>query len=327
MQHRAPDRTTTSCRPGCETRGRDMGNRLEGRTALVTGSGNGIGREIALVLAAEGAAVVVNDLGTDVGGEGRSSEAADRTVADIVAAGGKAVANYDSIAEPEGCVNAVGTAVDAFGACDIVIANAGALVKGSLAGITADDASWRMLNDLYLGQKFWLSRAAVPAMLERGWGRVLFATSEIARGTQANPLGAAVLGGGIGMSRDMAAQYRGSGVTFNCYAPGAATRTFDLYKDQMDESLRAQGVPEDEFGSFYLPPADRIAPMISWLCTDAAADVTGQVFGVRGSEVTRWTEVADGASIVKDGDPRALWTLDELDAVVPGLMSGTGTPS
>ncbi|MCK9923367.1 SDR family NAD(P)-dependent oxidoreductase [Frankia sp. AgPm24] len=297
-----------------------MSQRLKGKSALVTGSGNGIGKEVALLLAAEGASVVVNDLGTDIEGEGRSSAAADGTVAQITASGGTAVANYDSIATPDGCVNAVQTAVDNFGACDIVIANAGALVAGSLAGIEADDVSWQKLLNLYLGQKFWLSRAAVPSMLKRGWGRVLFATSEIARGTQANPLGAAVLGGGIAMSHDLATQHRDSGVTFNCYAPGAGTRTFDLYKDQMDDALRARGVPEDEFGKFYLPPANLIAPMITWLCTDAAAGISGQVFAVSGSSITRWTEVTDGPGIIKDGDRNALWTLDELDTQVPAHL-------
>lgn len=294
-----------------------MGIRLAGRTALVTGAGNGIGKEIALSLAAEGASIVVNDLGTDVGGQGRSSAAADSTVSQIISGGGIAVANYDSIAEPDGCENAVRTAVEAFGSCDIVIANAGALVRGAMAGTQTDDASWRLMLDLYLGQKFWLTRAAVPAMVKKGWGRVVFATSEIARGTQANPVGAAVLSGGIGMAHDLANQYRGSGVTFNCYAPAAATRTFELYKTEMDKALRAQGVPEDEFEGFYLPPADRIAPMISWLCSDAAGGVTGEVFSLKGSEVTRWTHQADGPSIVKVGDERGLWTLDELDALLP----------
>ncbi|GAA1444252.1 SDR family NAD(P)-dependent oxidoreductase [Leifsonia poae] len=297
-----------------------MTQRLAGKVALVTGSGNGIGREIALRLASEGAAVVVNDLGADVGGEGKSSAAADGTVAEILAAGGRAVANYDSIAEAQGCVNAVQTAVDAFGSCDIVIANAGALIAGTMAGIQTDDASWHKLLNLYLGQKFWLSRAAVPGMLERGWGRVIFATSEIARGTQTNPPGAAVMAGGIGLAHDLANTYRDTGVTFNCYAPGAATRTFDLYKDQMDDALRAQGVPEDDFGSFYLPPADRIAPMVTWLCTDAADGVTGEVFALKGTEVTRWTHQGDGPSIVKEGDERGLWTLDELDALVPARL-------
>ncbi|WP_405183247.1 SDR family NAD(P)-dependent oxidoreductase [Nocardia sp. NBC_01377] len=299
-----------------------MSDRLKGRTALVTGSGNGIGKELAIRLAAEGANVVVNDLGTSVGGEGRSSEAADGTVAAIVEAGGVAVPSYDSIAEPEGAANAVQVAVDNFGACDIVVANAGALVAGAMAGLQADDESWQKLLNLYIGQKFWLARAAVPGMVERGWGRMLFATSEIARGTQANPLGAIAMNGGIGLCHDLAHQYRGTGLTFNCYAPAAGTRTFDLYKDQMDEALRAQGVPEDQFGQFYLPPADLIAPMLTWLCTDAAADVTGQVFAVKGSEVTRWTDVTDGPVILKDNDLRSLWTLDELDRAVPdGLFS------
>ncbi|AMM19414.1 hypothetical protein AX769_03745 [Frondihabitans sp. PAMC 28766] len=294
-----------------------MTSRLAGRTALVTGSGNGIGREVALRLASEGANVVVNDLGTSAFGEGVSSEAADTTVADIIAAGGTAVANYDSVADAAGCEKAVDTAVQNFGACDIVVANAGALVKGALAGVQADDASWELMVNLYLGQKFWLTRAALPAMLERGWGRLLFATSEIARGTQASPLGAVVMNGSIGLSHDLANTHRGSGVTFNSYAPSAGTRTFDLYKDDMEEALRAQGVPEDEMGGFYLPPADLIAPILAWLCSDAAADVTGEVFGVSGSQVTRWKEPVDGASIMKDDDLRALWTLDELDTAVP----------
>lgn len=294
-----------------------MTTNLKGRTALVTGSGNGIGKEVALLLGAEGANVVVNDLGTSAFGEGQSSDAADATVRQIVDAGGAAVANYDSVADPDGCRNSVQTALDAFGSIDIVVANAGSVIRGSLAGIQSDDASWQAMVNLYLGQKFWLARLAVPHMVERGWGRMLFATSEIARGTQSSPIGAMVMNGSIGLSHDLANQYRGSGLTFNSYAPAAGTRTFDLYKDARPDA------PAHAPGN-YLPPADRIAPMLAWLCTDAAHDVTGEVFALTGSRVTRWTHVQDGPSIEKNNDLEALWDVDELSAVVStGLFTAS----
>ena len=232
---------------------------MQGRTALVTGAGNGIGRAIALLLAAEGASVVVNDLGTDEFGEGTSRAAADGTVAEIVAAGGVAVANYDSVAEMDGCTRAVQAADDAFGACDVVVGNAGALLHSTLE---SGEEAWHRLVDLYLGQKLWLARAALPSMLERGWGRFVFATSEIARGTQANPLGAAVFSGDIGVARDLAITHRGRGVTFNCYAPGAATRLFEVYRSQIDAALRTSGVPQEQWAEFSSRPRSASHP--SW---------------------------------------------------------------
>ena len=113
-----------------------MGDRLRGRAAVVTGAGNGIGKAIALALGAEGAAVVVNDLGTNEFGDGSSSAAADQTVAEIEAAGGTAVSNADSVAESAGCERAVQTAVEAFGSCDIVVGCAGAILGGSLDAVT-----------------------------------------------------------------------------------------------------------------------------------------------------------------------------------------------
>jgi NAD(P)-dependent dehydrogenase (short-subunit alcohol dehydrogenase family) len=302
-----------------------MSQRLAGKVALVTGAGNGIGRAIALQLAAEGAAVVVNDLGTDTRGLGSTRDVADACVAEIAARGGNAVANYDSVAEAAGCERAVRTALEAFGQCDIVVANAGALLDGALHGLAVDDDSWRRLLDLYLSQKFWLARSAVPAMLERGWGRIVFATSEIARGEQANPLGAAVFSGGIGMVRDLATQHRGTGVTFNCFAPGAATRLFDVYKAQIDAQLRDRGVPEDQWSAHYLPPPECIAPMVTWLCTDAASTITGEVFGVAGGTVTRWSHHDIVAKIVKHTAPH-VWELAELDERVPSGLFGEQAP-
>ena len=199
-----------------------------------------------------------------------------------------------------------------------MVANAGAVMDGAL---DSSDEAWQRLVSLYLSQKFWLARAALPSMVEQGWGRFVFATSEIARGTQANPLGAAVFSGGIGLARDLATTHRGSGVTFNCYAPGAATRLFEVYRSQIDDGLRASGVPPEQWAQFYLPPPECVAPIVVWLCTDAAAGVSGEVFGTAGGTLGRWSHYEIQASMVKAGaDPNPVWSLDELDAHVPARL-------
>jgi NAD(P)-dependent dehydrogenase (short-subunit alcohol dehydrogenase family) len=301
-----------------------MAHRMHGRAALVTGAGNGIGKAIAKLLAVEGASVVVNDLGTDQFGNGSNAAPADETVSEILAEGGIAVANYDSVAEPAGCANAVRTTIDAFGACDVVIGNAGAvLATGSL---DASDGNWQRLLNLYLGQKIWLTREALPAMLERGWGRIMYATSAIALGRQRNPLGAAVFNGTIGLSRDLANQHRESGVTFNCYAPGAATRLFDVHRSQVNEGLRAGGIDQVNWESYTLPPPECVAPIVVWVCTDAAKGLSGEVFRASGGTIARWSHIQDQGTLFKSGDSGSgVWTLDELDALVPThLLPGMG---
>ncbi len=295
-----------------------MGDRLQGRVALVTGAGNGIGRAIALHMASEGASVVVNDLGTSVSGVGQSAAAADAVVAEIGDAGGKAVASHDSVAEGEGCRRAVAKAVETYGACDIVVANAGAVVRAADPAVRDDDDSWRRLLDLYLGQKFWLTREALPGMLERGWGRMIFATSEIARGRQRSPSGAAVFSGAVGMMRDLAFMHGGSGVTFNAYAPGAATRTYHEVAAQIAAGQRVGGMTAEMLAKHRLPGPEFVAPMVSWLCTAAADAVTGEVFGLSGGRINRWTRLEDAASLAKsEAAGPALWSLDELDTLVP----------
>ncbi|MCB0996728.1 MAG: SDR family NAD(P)-dependent oxidoreductase [Acidimicrobiales bacterium] len=293
-----------------------MGDRLRGRAAVVTGAGNGIGKAIALALGAEGAAVVVNDLGTNEFGDGSSSAAADQTVAEIEAAGGTAVSNADSVAESAGCERAVQTAVEAFGSCDIVVGCAGAILGGSL---DADDDTWRRLVDLFLSQKFWLARAAVPAMLDRGWGRVVFTTSEVSRGTQGMPGGAAVFGGTISLAKALAHEHRGSGVTFNCFAPGASTRLHAVARPHYEAGLENGMFTQDDWDRYVnIPPAEYVAPIVAWLCTDAASGVSGEVFHAAGGTVGRWSHYEDRGSVFR-GDHRTNppWSLDELDEFVP----------
>ena len=220
FRHRGDD----GHRPGVSVHEyRLLSGRLHGRVAIVTGAGNGVGKAIAHSLAAQGASVVVNDLGTTPTGDGMSSDAADATVAEIRSAGGAAVANYDSVADKDGCTNLVMTANEAFGSVDILIANAGAVLPGSF---DATDEQFAAVINLVLGQKFWLSRLVVPGMLERGFGRIVMTTSEGARGKVGKPLFGMSMAGTIGMMKGLAHDVQGTGVTVNALAPGAATRTY-----------------------------------------------------------------------------------------------------
>ena len=297
-----------------------MTDRLKDRVAIVTGAGNGVGKAIALSLAAQGARVVVNDLGTTARGAGNSSEAADAAVAEITAAGGDAVANYDSVADKEGCANVVATATEAFGSVDILIANAGAVLPG---GIESTDEQYQKLMDLFLGQKFWLSRLVVPGMVERGWGRIVSTASEGALGGVGAPLFAAAMGGTISMMKGLATELRGTGVTANVLAPGASTRTYLDALPGLEAAYNAGQLSEEMWQRAKKGPGpvEHVPPIVTWLCTDAAAGVSGKVFHSAGGRVSVWSEMGDLNTISK-GDPDEFppYTVEELDVLVPGTV-------
>ena len=294
-------------------------HRLHGRVALVTGAGNGIGKACAELLAIHGASVVVNDLGTDEYAAGKSSDAANSTVAAIRAGGGTAEANYDSVADPDGCRSAVQTAIDAFGQLDIVVGGAGAIIDGTLA---ADDDTYQRFINLFLSQKFWLARAALPAMAERGWGRFITTTSHGATGLLGQPIFAAAMGGVISMTRAIAFEYEAAGVTANCLSPGGATRLHAVTRP-MFEQLRSDNlISEAEWDSYVnTPPPEYVAPIVAWLCTDAADGVTGQVFHAAGGAVGTWNRYHVERTIYR-GDHRTNppWSLEELDVHVPKAL-------
>ena len=301
-----------------------MGNemddkRLQGKVALVTGGGNGIGRACAEELGALGASVVVNDLGSDEWAQGMTSEAADAVVAGIRERGGEAVANYDSVATSEGCRNAVQTGVDAFGKVDIVVGCAGALIEG---GLKATDEQYELFMALFLGQKFWLGREVLPGMVERGYGRFITVTSHGATGLLGQPVFAAAMCGVISLTRGIAHEYAGTGVTANCLSPGGATRLHATSRD-MFEKMHEEGLVDDEFweGFQKTPPPEYVSPIVAWLCTDAGADVTGEVFQAGGGYVATHSRFREERTAYR-GDPKTTppWTLEELDLVVPRML-------
>lgn len=243
--------------------------RFEGRVAVVTGAGRGLGRAHALALAERGAMVVVNDLGGALDGTGSSSEPADRVVAEITAAGGVAIASHDSVATPEGGAAAVRAALDTFGRVDIVVNNAGILRDRTLHNMSVED--WDAVMAVHLRGAFNVTRAAWPSMREQRYGRVVSTSSGagiIGNFGQAN-YGAAKAGL-VGLTRVMAAEGARYGITANVIAPAAASR--------MTEQILGERI--DRFAPAY------VAPVVVWLAHESCT-ATGEILSVGAGHVAR----------------------------------------
>lgn len=195
---------------------------VEGKVAIITGAGGGLGREHALLLAKHGAKIVVNDLGGSVDGSGQS-DAADQVVAEIKAAGGAAVANKDSVSEKQGAKNIVQTAVDEFGTVDIVVNNAGILRDKSFKKMTLEE--WDLVINVHLNGSAYVTWHAWPIMYEKNYGRIVFTSSVsgiLGSFGQSN-YGAAKMGM-VGLMNNLSREGASHNIHTNCLSPGAATR-------------------------------------------------------------------------------------------------------
>jgi NAD(P)-dependent dehydrogenase (short-subunit alcohol dehydrogenase family) len=250
---------------------------LKGKAAVVTGAGRGVGREIALLMAKEGARVVVNDYGGSETGAGTSQKPADEVTDEIRRAGGEAVANYDSVATMAGGQSIVQTAMDAFGRIDVVVNNAGILRDRMIFNMTEEE--WDAVIDTHLKGTFAVTRAAAPIMREQKWGRFINMTSTsglIGNVGQANYAAAKL--GIFGLTKVTALDMARYNVTANCISPFAWTRMIGTIPTETEtQKARVEKIKQ-------LSPA-HIAPMAVFLASDAAKEVTGQVFGVRGKEI------------------------------------------
>ena len=249
---------------------------LEGKVVLVTGAGRGIGREIALLAAKEGAKVVVNDLGATVSGEGGNASPAQETVAAIEAAGGSAIVDGGSVADYEQARKMVRAAVDTFGRIDGIVNVAGILRDVIFHKMSEQD--WRAVIDVHLNGSFNVARNAADFFRAQESGAMVHFTSTsglIGNFGQANYSAAKL--GIVGLSKSVALDMQRFGVRSNCMSPFAWTRMIEtIPTNTPEERERVEQLKK-------LTPA-HIAPMVVYLLSDLAKDVTGQVFATRMNE-------------------------------------------
>lgn len=291
---------------------------VDGKVAIVTGAGRGVGRGEALELAAQGAKVVCNDLGASSKGEGTDAAPVDRTVELITERGGTAVANYDDVSDWDGSQRIVSQAVDAFGSLDVVVNNAGILRDSSIVKMSEDD--WDRVIQVHLKGTFNMTRhACVHWSAESKAGRTPRASivnTVSSAGLQGNPGQAnygAAKAGIAALTVITALEGARYGVRANAIAPGGATRMVNEAMPQIP-LLEADEVPE---GTFERLNPGNSAPMVVWLASDESLLVSGQVFRAVGADVTHYHGWSLGAtaSNAERGEPQR-WDPARLGAAL-----------
>jgi len=289
-----------------------MADRLKGKVAIVTGAGGGIGRAHALALASEGAKLVVNDLGGSVDGSGASSSLADKVVDEIKAAGGEAVANYDSVTTVDGGENIIKTAVDSFGKLDILVNNAGILRDRMVFNMSPEE--WDSVLKVHLYGHFNTCRPACVLFRQQRSGRIINTSSTSGLGNRGQSNYAAAKEGIIGFTRTLAIEMGRYGATCNAIRPNAGTRM--TMSDDMKQAAERTGRGALVQYMESMKPED-IAPLIVWLASDESANVNGRNFFVQTGKISLFSEPIQEKSIMKKGG----FTIDELFDNMPFTLA------
>ena len=279
-------------------------NTLQGKVAIITGAGGGIGREYALLFAAEGAKVMVNDIGCEANGSGQSP-AADQVVAEIIARGGQAVANNDPVGSFASAGRIVKAALDAYGQLDILVNNAGILRDRTLLKMTEEE--WNSVIEVHLTGSFSCMQAAARVMTEQGNGGRIINTSSSSGllGYFGQTNYGAAKAGIHALTRIAALELAKHKITVNAIAPAALTRMFQTMRGSDLVSM-------DTFGPKF------IAPLAAYLASDAASSVSGQTFGIEGQHVFIYKMMTShGATQPKGQQP---WTIEELGQAISQII-------
>ena len=296
-----------------------MGQRLKGKVAIVTGAGRGLGRAEALLLASEGAKLVVNDLGGARDGAGGAHSPADTVVKEIKDKGGEAVANYDSVATTEGGENIIKTATSTFGRLDILVNNAGILRDRMIFNTSPED--WDLVIKVHLYGTFNCTRPACTVFRQQRSGRIINTSSPAGLGNVGQANYSAAKEGIIGFTRTVARDMGRYGVTCNAIRPLAATRlTLSAELAEAIEKASAEGkpLPVGPEITGLLPPPQDIAPFVVYLATDEAANINGCTFFLAGNQIALYSEPQPAKTIYNN---TGAFTLDDLLAIVPNTLA------
>lgn len=284
----------------------------DGRTVIITGAARGLGRAYALAFAAEGANVVVNDIGASLGGEGRDTSAADEVVAEIKAAGGHAIANYDDVTDWDAAARIVEAALDAFGDLHVVVNNAGIVRDRMFVSATVEE--WDATMHVHLRGHFCISRHAVNywrAKQKDGSdpdARIINTTSGAGlQGSIAQAAYSTAKGGIASLTLVQAAELGRYGITANALAPAARTR---MTEQAFAEKMATEG---DAFD--VMDPAN-VAPTVVWLGSSESREVTGCVFELEGGKIMLEDGWREGPFI----DQAARWEPAQVGGIVAGLL-------
>ncbi|MXZ43714.1 MAG: SDR family NAD(P)-dependent oxidoreductase [Gammaproteobacteria bacterium] len=272
---------------------------LDGKVAVVTGAGGGLGREYALLLAKEGAQVVVNDLGGARDGTGANQNMADSVVEEIVQTGGRAIANYGSVADKAEAQQMIRDGVENFGKIDFLIANAGILRDKTFKNMT--DEMWDTVMDVHLKGTYFTVKAAYDQMLAQGHGGRILVTSSTSGlfGNFGQTNYGAAKAGIAGLARSLYLEGSKYGINVNVIAPTAWSR---LTEDIFDEAVKDHLAPE------------KVAPMVVWLCTEAAKDISGRTWLVAGNRVALLSWNLQPLAV--KGEEHGPWDLEDLGKLI-----------
>jgi NAD(P)-dependent dehydrogenase (short-subunit alcohol dehydrogenase family) len=299
-----------------------MAKHLEGKNAVVTGAGRGIGRAVSLELAKHGAKVLVCDLGGSKSGEGADAGPAHQVVDEIKKAGGVAIANGENVTDFAAAERIIKTCVESFGKIDILVNCAGILRDRMTFNMTEQE--WDAVLAVHLKGMFNMCRHASRLMREQKWGRIVSTTSDAWRGAPGQGNYAAAKGGIVSLTYTLAGELGKYNCTVNAIAPIAATRMTmdDEVKARFTRAFESGMMNKEQYEEIMnMPGPEYVAPIVAFLCSEEGKMFNGKVIGVQGGRVAVYSKPYEIAGLYRNIKKEGAWTVDDLIKLAPTLAA------